>query len=60
MASNKKFEKALYTLNFRKEYEMRILDKIMILASLPELIKILESSIERMLKIFGIDFGGDA
>ena len=39
---------------------MRILDKVMILASLPELIKILGSSIEKMLKILGIDLGGDA
>ncbi len=39
---------------------MRILDKVIILASLPELIKILGSSIEKMLKIFGIDLGGDA
>ena len=39
---------------------MKILEKVMILASLPELIRILESSIEKILKIFGIDFGGNA
>lgn len=37
---------------------MRILDKVMILASLPELIKLVGSAFEEMLKIFGIDVGG--
>lgn len=38
---------------------MKILDKIAILISLPELIKLVSSSLERMLKIFNIDLGGD-
>ena len=54
----KNSKRALF-INFRKEYEMRILDKVMILASLPELIRIVESSIEKILKIFGVDLGGD-
>lgn len=39
---------------------MRILDKIIILASLPELIKLVGSSFEQVLKILGVDLGGDA
>ena len=38
---------------------MRILDKIMILASLPELIKLIGLSFEQVLKILGVDLGGD-
>ncbi len=38
---------------------MKILDKVIILASLPEILKLVGSSFEEILKIFGIDVGGD-
>lgn len=55
-----KNSKKSFFIDFRREYEMRILDKVMILVSLPELIKILGSAVRRMFKIFDIDLGGDA
>lgn len=38
---------------------MKILDKIAILVSLPELIRLVNSSLEQILKIFDVDLGGD-
>ena len=43
----------------RKEYEMKILDKIILLASLPEMLKLAGSVIDRVFKFLGVEIGDE-
>ena len=43
----------------RKEYEMKILDRIILLASLPEMLKLAGSVVDRVFKFLGIEIGDE-
>ena len=43
----------------RKEYEMKILDRIILLASLPEMLKLAGSVIDRVFRFLGIEIGDE-
>ena len=54
--SNEKQDSVLF---IKKEYEMKIFDKIILLASLPEMIKLVGSLADRLLKLLGIEIGDE-